>query len=77
MNEVLELMIPKVAALCGKSASEITLDTKLVEDLDMKSPTIVILISYLEDELELDIDFMKFRRNLTIADAAKYVASLM
>ena len=77
MDEVMKLMVPKIAELCGKTAAEITPDTKLMEDLGMKSPTMVILISYLEDELEVDIDFMKFRRHQTVADAASYVAAQM
>lgn len=77
MEEVLELMVPKIAELCGKSESDINMETRLVEDLDMKSPTMVILISYLEDELEININFMQFKRNKTIREAADYVASLM
>ena len=42
----------------------------------MKSATLVVLIAYLEDEFDLDIDFMKFRRMKTVGQAAQFIADL-
>jgi acyl carrier protein len=76
MEEIMEKIIEKSAALCGKDAGEITLDTKFVADLGMKSATLVVLIAYLEDEFDVSIDFMQFRRKATVREAAEYISNL-
>jgi|WetSurMetagenome_2_1015567.scaffolds.fasta_scaffold173396_3 acyl carrier protein len=76
MEEIMEKITTKSAALCGKDAGEITPDTKFVTDLGMKSATLVVLIAYLEDEFDVSIDFMQFRRKATVREAAEYISNL-
>jgi len=77
MDEIIQKIIQKIAELCDKDPADITPDTKLVEDLEMKSPTMVILIAYLEDEFDVSIDFMKFKRYPSVGEAAGFIDTLM
>jgi len=76
MEEIVAKMIGKTAELCGKDAGEITPDTKFAADLGMKSATMVVLIAYLEDEFDVSIEFMQFKRKTTIGEAAEYISNL-
>lgn len=77
MDEIRDFLVKKVAELCGVSAESITDDTELIKDLGMKSATLVVLIAALEDEFDIDIDFMKFRRALSIKDEVKALDELI
>ncbi len=72
----MEKLIIKTGELCGKDASELTPETNFSDDLHMKSATMVVLIAYLEDEIDVDINFMEFRRQATIKQAAEYLENL-
>lgn len=76
MEEIVAKIIGKTAELCGKDTGEITPDTKFAADLGMKSATLVVLIAYLEDEFDVSIDFMQFRRKATVREAAEYISNL-
>lgn len=76
MEEIQEKLSAKIAQLCGVDAASVTAETNLEQDLGMKSATLVVLIAYLEDEFDLDIDFMKFRRMKTVEQAARFIAEL-
>ena len=76
MEEIQQKLSAKIAELCGVGAASITTETNLEQDLGMKSATLVVLIAYLEDEFDLDIDFMKFRRMKTVGQAAQFIADL-
>ncbi len=75
-DEILELMIGKTTALLKKDEGSITGDTKFVEDLKVDSLDLVKIIATIEDEFDIEINFMEFKRRQTLLDAAIYVASL-
>jgi acyl carrier protein len=76
VEEIIEKITAKSAALCGRDTCELTPDTKFIADLGMKSATLVALIAYLEDEFDVSIDFMQFRRRATVREAAEYISNL-
>lgn len=76
MDEIREILVNKIAELCGVDPTSITDETEPIKDLGMKSATIVVLIAYLEDKLDVDIDFMKFRRALSIAQGVQFLDNL-
>lgn len=75
-EEILEKIIEKAAALFKKNDSELNGNTKFVEELDAKSVDYVKIISVLEDEYGVEINFMEFRRKKTLGEAADYVAGI-
>jgi acyl carrier protein len=75
-NEVLEKIIERAAVLFKKDASEFSAETRFIEDLGAKSVNYVQIISVLEDEFDVQIPFMEFRRKKSFGEAAEYVAGL-
>jgi acyl carrier protein len=69
-------MYSAVAATMGKPADELTDSTDLVADLGVKSVNFVRIIAALEDEFELEIPFMEFRRKKTVGEAIDYIVQL-
>ena len=75
-DEILTKIIERAAELFKADASQYTADTRFVEDLNAKSVNYVQIISVLEEELDMQIPFMEFRRKKTFGEAAEYVAGL-
>ena len=82
-NAVYIDLINKFDALCerasqlfGKDPSEFSLDTKF-EDLNIKSVQVSQITTYLEDELDVEVPYMKFRRCATFGEAVDFVADLL
>lgn len=65
-----------VARVCKKDVSELTRDTRFIEDLQVKSVNVVELIALLENEFEVMISFGEARRRNTIGEAIDFVISL-
>jgi len=65
-----------VARVCKKDVSELTRDTRFIEDLKVKSVNIVELIALLENEFEVMIPFGEARRRNTIGEAIDFVVTL-
>jgi acyl carrier protein len=76
-DEIMEKMIKRAAEIFKKDPSELTADTKFVEDLKAKSVNMVQIIAVLEDAFDVQINFMEFRRRKTIGEAADFVAGLI
>jgi acyl carrier protein len=76
MDEIREKLVNKVAELCGANAKDIRDETDLSKDLGMKSATMVVLIAYLEEDLDIDIDFMLFSKAGTLGGAVEYLDHL-
>ncbi len=76
MDEIRSVLVNKVAELCGLDVSELTDETEFIKDIGMKSATLVVLIAYLEDQFDVDIDFMKFRRALSVKQATEFLDEL-
>ena len=75
-DEILEKIIERASEIFQKDPSELDEDTQFVEDLKAKSVNYVQIISVLEDEFDIEINFMAFRRNKTFGEAADFVAEL-
>lgn len=76
-DEIREKMIERGAPLWGKKPEEIKEDTKFVEDLNAKSVHYSQITTYLEDEFDVEIPYMTFRRKATIGEAVDYVLDLV
>jgi acyl carrier protein len=75
-DQILEKMIQRAAELFKKSPSELSRDTKFVDDLKAKSVNYVQIITIVADTFDVEIPFMEFRRKKTLGEAAEYVAQL-
>ena len=75
-QEVFDALCARASQLFGKDESEFTLDTKFA-DLGIKSVQVSQITTYLEDELDIEVPYMKFRRCETFGDAVEYVAGLL
>jgi acyl carrier protein len=75
-DQVMRAMVERLCVQFNKRPEEITAGTRFIEDLKAKSTSITQLINYLEDEFEVQISYMEFRRHPTLASAAEYVARL-
>jgi acyl carrier protein len=75
-DEVLEKIIQRAAEIFKKDPGELNADTRFAEDLKAKSVNLVQIIAVLEDALDVQINFMEFRRKKTLGEAAGFVAQL-
>jgi acyl carrier protein len=75
-DQILEKTIQRASELFKKNPSELSADTKFVEDLKAKSVNYVQIITILADTFDVEIPFMEFRRKKTLGEAAEYVAQL-
>jgi acyl carrier protein len=76
-SEVLGKIIERAAELYKVDPGQYSAETRFVEDLKAKSVNYVQIISVLEEEFDVQIPFMEFRRKKTFGEAAEYVASLI
>ena len=75
-KEVFDALCKRASQLFGKDASEFTEDT-VFEDLGIKSVQVSQITTFLEDEFDVEIPYMKFRRKKTFGEAVDYVCELM
>jgi len=75
-EQVSSTMYAAISAAMNKPAEELSDDTQLIADLGAKSVNFVRIISALEDEFDLEIPFMEFRRKKTIGEAIDYIVQL-
>jgi len=73
---VLAKIVARVAELFKTDPSQYSAETRFVEDLKAKSVNYVQIIAVLEEEFDVPIPFMEFRRKKTFGEAAGYVAGL-
>ncbi|MDK2808424.1 MAG: Phosphopantetheine attachment site [Clostridiales bacterium] len=76
-EQIKQKLIERGAPLFGKNPEEITEDMKFVEDLAAKSVHYSQITTYLEDEFDVEIPYMTFRRKATIGEAVDYVLELV
>lgn len=76
-EDVIQLMKEKCAWLFHADINTLGPETDLEADLGCKSVNWVQLSSYLEDEYDVEVPYMEFRRHKTIADIADYMAELL
>lgn len=66
----------RVCQLFGKKPEEINENTRFVEDLGAKSGNISQMTTFLEDEFDVEVPYMEFRRRTTVGAAADYIEEL-
>lgn len=75
-EEVIELLKNRAAELFGVDPETLSGETRFEEDLKCKSVDYVKFTVALEDEYDVEVPFMSFRRNKTFAEAADYMSEL-
>ena len=75
-QEVWDALTTRASQLFGKDPSEFTEDTKFA-DLGIKSVQVSQITTYLEDELDIEVPYMKFRRCETFGGATDFVCELL
>ena len=75
-DQVSAKMYEVVAAALNTPAEQLTDSTELIADLGAKSANLVRIIAVLEEEFDLEIPFMQFRRKKSIGEAIDYVVQL-
>jgi len=75
-HEIVNAIIERTAKLTGRDPSELNENTEFAT-LDMKSVNYSQLIVYLEDEVDVEISYMAFRKRATIGEAADYIMELI
>ena len=74
-NEVLEKVI---AILSGISeVDEITEDSELLDDLDIDSMNLLLLLSSMEEEFNIHISENDMRKMYTVRDVAEVILNLI
>lgn len=77
MNEqVLVKIIERGSNIWGIDAGELNADTEFA-DMNPKSTHYSQITTYLEDEFDLEVPYMNFKRCKTLGEAAQYVVDLM
>ena len=75
-EEIVEKIINRAATLFGMDKNAITQETTFAE-CNAKSAHISQITTYLEDEYDIEIPFMNFRRQKTFGEAADFVLDLI
>lgn len=73
-EEIFNLVRGRLAELMEREPNEITLDTRLEEDLEADSLDLVELAMALEEELKLEIPDDDLEGIRTVGDAVEFVA---
>lgn len=75
-EQVYEKIIERCCVLFGKKPEELTENTRFIEDLGARSGNVSQMTNFLEDEFDVEISFMRFRRCPTLGLAADYITEL-
>ncbi|QOX66008.1 acyl carrier protein [Anoxybacterium hadale] len=75
-EEILQTIIKRTADVMKKNADELNADSSF-EALGFKSGNYVQVTTVLEDEFEVEIPYMDFKRRKTFGEAAEYVEQLV
>ena len=76
-----EALLKKVIALFSTMAevpaAEITVDSELIDDLDISSMDVLFLISSLEEEFHISVSEKEIRKMVTVGDVAQVIRTLI
>jgi len=75
-EEILKKIIERAAVVFKKNPSELSGDTRFAEDLKAKSVNVVQILTVLEAEYDVQINYMELRRKKTLGEAAEFIAQL-
>ncbi len=76
-DEILEKIIERTAQVFKKEPADLSGDTRFKEDLNAKSVNVVQIITTLEADYDVQVNYMKLRRKETLGEAAEFVAELI
>lgn len=75
-EEAVQKITQRCCELFGKKTEELSENTRFIEDLGARSGNVSQMTNFLEDEFDVEISFMEFRRRATIGMAADYIEEL-
>ena len=75
-EQAYQKIVQRCCQLFGKTPDEISEDTRFIEDLGARSGNVSQMTNFLEDEFDVEISFMEFRRRPTVGMAVDYIAEL-
>lgn len=75
-EEALDVMVKKAASVFGIDPAKLGEQTRFAEDLQAKSVNYIQISAALEDEFDVEVPFMEFKRKATFGEAADYIASM-
>lgn len=75
-ERVLEKIIERASRIWAVDSSKLNSDTAFAS-MNPKSTHYSQLTTYLEDEFDIEVPYMNFKRCKTLGDAAEYVAELI
>lgn len=76
-SDVREKLVDRAAKLLGINPEEIKDEMTLESDLALKSTQITQITTYLEDEFDVEVPFMNFRRQKTVGACVDFVADIL
>lgn len=72
-EEVTEAVFQDVSKCFDKNIDDLSLDTRLIEDLNAKSVNFIQVAAFLEEQFGLTISYMDLRRQNTISAIIDYL----
>lgn len=75
-DQIVQKIIERACFLFHRKPEELNEQTRFLEDLGAKSGNVSQMTTFLEDQFDVEIAYMEFRRKKTIGEAAEYVAEL-
>lgn len=75
-DQIIATMAERASSLFNKDVSRFNTETTFGE-LGMKSVNYSQIITYCEDEYDVEIPFMEFRRKKTFGEAAEFIIELL
>lgn len=75
-QDVFDKLAERCAYIWGVDVSGITAETTFAE-YDTKSTQISQMTTFLEDEFDIEVPYMQFKRNKTVSEAAEFVTELL
>ncbi|MBQ1681280.1 MULTISPECIES: acyl carrier protein [Agathobacter] len=75
-EEVIEILAKKAQALFGVDPSTLNENTRFIEDLNCKSSNFVQFSAALEDEYDVEVPYMEFRKLTTFGEAGDYIGAM-
>lgn len=75
-DQILQSIVERAAKIWGAAPETLNADTAFA-DMNPKSAHYAQLTTFLEDEYDLEVPYMSFKRCKTFGEAAQYVADLL
>jgi acyl carrier protein len=75
-SETLEIIIKRTSDILGVDADTLNKETTF-ESLGFKSANYVQITTVLEDEFDIEVPYMDFKRNKTFGEAAGFIEELV